>query len=144
MHFDLISTPLILGSASLIAFVSVRSASISDRVREANREVIAPGTTPARRHNLMQRQIPVLKRRYLASQYALLFLLLAFIAFVVMATLFGLMYPATSASEIALFAGIGFALIAFALTLYEVAISGSTLTADIEYAESVYRDPSAG
>src|SRR5438045_3002733 len=87
MHFELISTPLIVGNASLIAFVSVRSASISDRIREADREVITLMTTPARRKNLVERQIRPLKRRYVSSNYALICLLLAFIAFVAMAAL---------------------------------------------------------
>lgn len=138
MHLEVISTPLILGSASLIAFISVRSASISDRIREANREVIAPNTTLARRKNLVERQIRRLKRRFMFSNYALLCLLLAFIAFVAMAALSGLMSPSKEAPIAALYVGIAFAAVAFGMTLYEVTISSGSLLADTEFAEAVY------
>jgi len=139
MRFDLISTPLILGSASLIAFVSVRSTSLSDRIRDADREVIAPTTTPARRRNLVEDQIRGLKFRYECSNYALFFLLFSFVAFVAMGTLAGTT-AARSGAAVALGIGILLGAAGFGLILYEVLASKRTLFADTAYAEAVYRE----
>jgi hypothetical protein len=140
MRFDLISTPLILGSASLIAFVSVRSTSLSDRIRDADREVIAPTTTPARRRNLVEEQIRNLKFRYECSNYALLFLLFSVVAFVAMGTLAGTAGARSSAATIAFGTGILLGAAGFGLILYEVLASKRTLFADTAFAEAVYRE----
>ena len=133
MDYASIATPLILGTASVIAFVSVRSTSIADRIRGADREIILADTTVARRKNLLL-QVHGLKRRYTASTYALLLLLFAFAAFVIMGALNATLHHGAIAAF-----GIGAVLgvVGFGLTLYEVMTSGRTLFADTEYAELV-------
>lgn len=143
MRFDLISAPLILGSASLVAFVSVRSTSIAGLLREIDREVIAPATTQARRRNLVERQMRPLKRRYQSDTVALVCLLLSFVAFVTMGAFAG-GAETTGAAALALGAGMLLGLVGFALVLFEVATSPHTLFADTAFAEEVYEGLHAG
>lgn len=136
MDYATIASPLIIGAASVIAFVSIRATSISDRIRTAVHESIATDTPPERRKNLIG-QLRGLKRRYSASTYALLFLLLSFASFVTMAAL----NAASRHSAAAAFAvGFTFGVLGFLLTLYEVLTSSRTLFADTRYAEQVFSE----
>ena len=132
-----IATPLILGTASLIAFVSVRNTSIADRVRAANLQVIDPKTPAGRRKNLVEGQILGLCHRYISSTYALLVLLFSFVAFVVMGALDA---RARAGATTAFGCGVVLGGAGFILTLYEVFTSRQTLDADTAYATAVYEE----
>jgi hypothetical protein len=133
IDFSSIQTPLILGSASLIAFLSVRGANIAERIRSADKEIVDAATVPERRKNLLF-QVHGLRDRYLADTYATVALLLSFASFVAMAALAPFEHEwATAAFGIGIVAGV----IGFCLTLYEVVTSKTTLFADIAYAQAV-------
>jgi len=136
MHFATIASPIILGCASLIAFVSVRSTSIADRIRNADKEIVDSATVPERRHNLLG-QVRCLQHRYVADTYAMAALLLSFVAFVAMGALDAF---ARNAACIAFAFGCVCGGIGFLLTLYEVFTAPRTLLSDIAYAEAVARE----
>lgn len=134
--FSLIASPVILGVASLIAFVSVRSTSIADRVRSADKEIVEAATVPERRKNLLA-QVHGLRSRYVADTYAMACLLIAFVAFVAMGVL-NKMSPQGALGAFAV--GTSFGVSGFILALYEVVTAKNTLLIDIEYAAAVARD----
>jgi hypothetical protein len=136
MHFATIASPVILGVASLVAFVSVRSTSIADRVRSADREIVDAATVPERRHNLLA-QVRGLQRRYVADTYAMMALLLSFVGFVAMGALDAF---ATNAACVAFALACIAGIVGFVLALYEVFTAPHTLNADIAYAEAVARE----
>ena len=136
MNFSAIATPSVLGSASLLAFISVRSTSIAERIRSADREIVDSASAPERRKNL-QLQVRGLRHRYLADTYGMLALLVAFAAFIAMDAL----APISNGGAVSAFAvGIITGFAGFILTLYEVVTSPITLFADIAYAEAVTRN----
>ncbi len=139
--FKSLFVPMVVGCASLIAFLSVRNASISDRIRKSNDEIIKSKNNrlPDGRVDNLVKQINLFKPRYRRNNQALNSAIIAILFFFVWMIC---LVAAQRFPEIPLWWGVwltfscGFVCLAVGLwfTYNEIHQSHETLNADIEFA----------
>lgn len=129
--------PTFLGTATLTAFASVRNASISDRMRNAAKEIFSPDTTKRRGASLV-RQLDLFGPRYRWSTYALQTSLIAntLAFFLVICSAFNLF---ALAAEILRFLGV-LLLISVGFVFAEIRRSYQTLDEDVQTAIDAYSE----